>query len=879
MSGLSTWRPLILLAVALSLLKTTFADVITGVPDQAPPGFEEWESPVVVPAAPTTPSGDWASAVEKARNFVSQLTLEEKVNLTTGTGVQDRFVFILFHTLDSPTGINTAATWDKNLMYQRGQAMGNEHMTKGVNVALGPMMNMGRAPAAGRNWEGFGADPFLAGVAAAETVQGMQSQRVIATAKHLIGNEQEHFRGGSLAAQIYSSNIDDKTMHEFYLWPFAESVHAGVGAVMCSYNKINQTQACQNSKVMNGLIKEELGFRGFIMSDWAAMINGVQPALAGLDMNMPGFLAYGLGPQAFDPVTSNNSFWGAALVEAVNNGSVPESRVDDMVTRLMTSFFKMNQDQNYPAVNFDQLTQDTFNSQGVMINEHVNAQGDHYKVIREIGGASAVLLKNVDNALPLNVNKLKRISIIGSDSGPNFEGANGCTDRGCDQGHLAMGWGSGTANFPYLVDPLSAIQTYIHSQDPTVVVDFLLDDFNYGQAQTIAAQADTCLVFVNADSGEGYINVGGNQGDRNNLTTWNAGDVLIQMTAAVCENTLVVSNFVGPVILESWIDNPNVTAVLHAGLSGQESGNGITDVLFGAVNPSGRLPYTIAKQATDYPADVLYTSSMDTPQITYTEGVNVDYRFFDANNITPRFEFGFGLSYTKFAYNGLNIRPGSDNTKRDLAASPSPAVTPSSGPEAVSSILNHNATSAFSAVASSTLASVSTPLVQNATSVPAASPANATTVSGASPANATLPAPIPSTSSNVTIPNNSTNATTTPVPATVSSNPGGPASLYDTAYFITYAITNTGGVDGNEVSQVYLGFPEEANQPPKVLRGFDRTFIQQGHTANIQIPLRNKDISYWNVVEQRWVIPKGAFTVYVGSSSRNIHLTGTLVVS
>jgi len=196
-----------------------------------------------------------ASAVQRARAFVQGLSLEEKVNVTTGvdilgrcvgnTGTIPRIGWKGFCLEDSPlgvrltdfvsagpAGINAAATWDVDLIKARGVAMGEEHRGKGVNVALGPMTNMGRQAAAGRNWEGFGGDPFLSGVATAATIEGMQSVGVIATVKHYIGNEQEHFRGGSEAAQIYSSNIDDKTLHEVYLWPFAEAVKAGVGAVM-----------------------------------------------------------------------------------------------------------------------------------------------------------------------------------------------------------------------------------------------------------------------------------------------------------------------------------------------------------------------------------------------------------------------------------------------------------------------------------------------------------------------------------------------------------------------------------------------------------------------------------------------------------------------
>lgn len=197
-----------------------------------------------------------------------------------------------------------------------------------------------------------------------------------------IGNEQEHFRGGSLASQIYSSDIDDKTAHEVYLWPFGEAVKAGVGSVMCSYNKVNQTQSCQNSKILNGMLKEELGFQGFVTSDWAAAINGVQPALAGMDMDMPGFFAYGLGNQnETDPDDTVNSFWGSALIQAVNNGSVPESRVDDMATRILASWYKMGQDQNYPAVNFDQLTEDTFLN-GNLVNEHVKWVSSTFSILK-----------------------------------------------------------------------------------------------------------------------------------------------------------------------------------------------------------------------------------------------------------------------------------------------------------------------------------------------------------------------------------------------------------------------------------------------------------------------------------------------------------------
>ncbi|KAK7055677.1 Fn3-like domain-containing protein [Favolaschia claudopus] len=884
---------------SLTLLSArALCDLTTGIPDAAPPGFEEWTSPIVVPAPQVKGTADWASAVQRARTFVQGLTLEEKINVTTGIDIfgrcvgntgtiprlnwpglclEDSPLGVRFADFVSagPAGINAATTWDVDLIKARGIAMAQEHRGKGVNVALGPMTNMGRVAAAGRNWEGFGADPFLSGVATAATIEGMQSVGVMATVKHFIGNEQEHFRGGSEGFPIYSSNIDDKTLHEVYLWPFAEAVKAGVASVMCSYNLINQTQACQNSKLINGVLKEELGFQGFIMSDWAAMINGVQPALAGLDMNMPGFVGYGIGNQnESDPPTATNSWWGAALIEMVNNGSVPISRVDDMVTRTIAAWYKLGQDKNYPPVSFSQLTEETF-LDGVLVNEHINVQGDHYKLIRQIGAASTILLKNAASTLPLSVKKINRIGIFGSDAGPHPAGPNACTtgqgDHGCDEGTLAMGWGSGTASFPYLVDPLAAITSHIQSIDPTVVIEGVLDDFNSAAQTSVASLADVCIVFVNADSGEGYITVpntpDGNAGDRNNLTLWHSGDELITTVADACENTVVVQHVVGPVLVEGWIDHPNVKAVLHAGLPGQESGNSIVDVLFAdspqAMNPSARLPYTIAKQREDYPADVLYTSDSSMPQITYDEGVDIDYRWFDSKGIAPRFEFGFGLSYSTFGYSGLHISHTGPARRSVAAVSSVVSIQPTatSGVSASGSLptLSHPASSISASALPPHSASGSFSISLNATSTSIVS----LSLSASASASASV-------SSNGTATGSAPPAASSPI-----GDSGGPAALYNAVLSVTFQVRNTGSAAGHEVSQLYLGFPQSAGQPPKVLRGFARTMLNAGQSKSVTISLREKDVSVWDVVSQKWVVPKGSFKVMVGSSSRNIHLQGS----
>ncbi|KAJ9101092.1 hypothetical protein QFC21_003310 [Naganishia friedmannii] len=615
-------------------------------------------SPPFYPTPETRGQGNWTYAVDKARTFVASLTLEEKVNLTTGVGWQggrcvgniapiERVGFQGLCLQDAPlgvrltdgvtafpSGLNAAATFDRQLMYERALAIGEEFRGKGVNIALGPGMNGGgRVAASGRQWEMAGGDPYLAGESAYYSVRGLQDAGVQACAKHYILNEQERNRTTS------SSNIDDATIHEIYLHPFLRAVQADVSAVMCSYNLVNSSWACQNSKAVNGLLKHELGFQGQVLSDWQAQHSGVASALAGLDQTMPGDVTFG----------SNSSYWGANLTVSINNGSVPLERLEDMAVRVMAGYFRLGQDTGYPAVNFD-----TFKPNGPL-DEHVNVQGNHADIVRKVGAASTILLKNENGALPIR--KPRTLAMIGSDAGPPSRGPNGFSDRGGVDGTLAMGWGSGTTQFPYLISPLEAIQRRA-IQDHTLV-SWSLEDFDLDLAVSTAANVDVAIVFLNSDSGEEYIVVDGNIGDRNNLTAWHGGDELVLAVANVTSNVVVVIHNPGPIDMEAWIDHPNVTAVLLAGLPGQESGNSIVEIVYGDYNPSAKLPFTIAKNSlSDYPAQIAYinTNLDPEPQIDYKERLNVDYRHFLSNNITPRYGFGHGLSYTSFNSTNLQIR-------------------------------------------------------------------------------------------------------------------------------------------------------------------------------------------------------------------------------
>ncbi|KAI0034485.1 glycoside hydrolase family 3 protein [Vararia minispora EC-137] len=581
---------------------------------------------------------------------VAKFSLEEKVNVSTGVGwqngvcvgntppVQDYPGLCLEDSplavrgadfvTGFPSGINTAATWKRSLIRARGIALGEEHKGKGVNVILGPMMNLGRVAQGGRNWEGFGADPYLAGEVAFETILGLQEGGVQACAKHYINNEQE------IQRTMETSEVDDRTEHELYALPFLRSVMAGVASIMCSYNQVNGVYACENDRTLNQILKTEFGFQGYVMTDWFAEHSTLSPA-AGLDMAMPGDIGAGTG----------TSYFGANLTAAVRNGLLPEERITNMAERILAAWYFLGQDaSDYPSPNFN-----AFDPLDDATNQHVDVQADHYKIVRDIGSASVVLLKN-EGALPLN--KPRSLAIIGSDAGPaKVTGPNIGSNQGGIDGVLAVGWGSGATNFTYLISPYEALQARAR-QDHTAF-QWFFDDFNLLGAQVVANRKEAAIVFLQSDSGEGFFTLDGNPGDRKNLTAWHNGDALVEAVAATNNNTIVVVHSVGPLILESWIENPNVTAVLWAGVSGQETGNAIADVLYGDYNPSARLPYTIAKDPTDYPTQIV--NGTDFLTVPYSEGLFIDYRHFDANDIEPRFEFGFGLSYTKFSYHGLKI--------------------------------------------------------------------------------------------------------------------------------------------------------------------------------------------------------------------------------
>ncbi|TFK45955.1 putative beta-glucosidase G [Heliocybe sulcata] len=673
----------------------------------------QWESgsygysPPVYPSPNMTGLGGWQSALAKADAFLSQLTLDEKAQMVTGTpgpcegniapiprlgfnglclqdgplgARQADFVSVF------PAGVTAAASWDRDLIYQRGAETAEELKAKGAHVLLGPVSEpLGRSPYGGRNWEGFSPDPYLNGVAMAYSIMGIQSVGIQACAKHFIGYEQETQRNPTISSdgqtiEAVSSNIDDRTIHEIYSWPFADAVRAGVSSVMCSYNRLNQSYACQNSYTLNGMLKTEFGFQGYVLSDWGATYAGVSAIEAGLDMDMPGSIGF---------LSPTPSYFGQNITIAVQNGSLAEERVDDMVRRVMTPYFYLNQDQGYPTVDPSSVHMNVLFPQSEWVYQfdlngtsNRDVRDNHATLIRELGASAIVLLKNTNGALPLK--NPKYIGVFGNDAGDltnslylfrtDFSG-------NYAYGTLPMGGGSGTGRLTYIVPPLDAIKARAKIDGSLVqyILNNTMASTDLSSLYPPAQELDVCLVFLKTWATENY--------DRSSLDVDWDGNTLVEAIAASCNNTVVVTHSAGVNVLP-FASHPNVTAIFAAHYPGQESGNSIVDVLYGDVNPSGRLPYTIALNESDYNTPILNLTNagLNDWQLNFTESLLVDYRYFDYANKSVLYEFGYGLSYTNFSLGDMTIEDVAGGSLSALP--PAQAVVPGGNPALFETVLN-----------------------------------------------------------------------------------------------------------------------------------------------------------------------------------------------
>lgn len=568
------------------------------------------------------------------------------------------------------------------------------------------------------------------------------------------------------------------------------------------------------------------------MTDWLSQIGGVSSALSGLDMAMPG--------DGNTPLLGE-AYWAYDLSTAILNGTIPLNRLNDMVTRIVATWYQLGQDQDYPPPNFSANTADATGpcypgaliSPDCVTNEYVNVQADHAVVAREVSREAITMLKNDNNTLPLSTSDALRI--FGTDAQNNPDGPNACSSRGCDTGVLGMGWGSGVANYPYLDAPIDAINS-----TATDVVYYATDTF---PSSITASPTETAIVFVNSDSGENSITVEGNDGDRSSdgLYVWHSGDDLIEAAAAEYSTVIVVIHTVGPVLMENWINLDSVKAVLVAHLPGQEAGSSLTDILFGDYSPSGHLPYSIPKNESDYPDSVsLIGYEVGQPQDTFSEGLYIDYRYLNKHSIEPRYPFGHGLSYTTFSWTDASIA-----SVTELTATPPARSAKGTTPEYSTSI-------------------------PNATEV--AYPANLTKISRYLYPYLDDPTNI-SVSDDFDYPTGYSNVSQPDPPA--GGSQGGNPALWDVMYRLSVTVTNIGTFAGKATTMVFVQHPDGTayDLPIIQLRAFEKTqTLAEGANEVVELEITRKDISVWDVVTQNWVVPSTTegISFWIGDSSANL---------
>jgi len=797
----------------------------------------------------------------RADAMLKQLTLEEKIDLIGG--VNDFYIREIKHAgipalkmSDGPVGVRNygpattfggmglAATWDLDLANRIGANIGKDARARGVHFMLGPGVNISCAPLAGRNFEYFGEDPFLASRTAAAYIKGMQEQGVSATIKHYMGNNQEFLRHDA------DSLIDERTMHEIYLPTFELAVKdAHVGAIMDSYNLINGQHATQNSYLNIDVLRKQWGFDGILMSDWDATYDGVAAANGGLDLEMP----------------SGKFMNRANLLPAIKAGKVTESTIDEKVRHILQT-----------AIRFGWLDRDQTDLSIPILNM------DGRKIALEAARSGMVLLKNDGNLLPLDKTKIKSVAVIGPNAYPtpvvgggsagvrpftaisSLEGiaqylgdnARVYYDRGIpsfsdmadstnfsqDSGAKQPGLKLEVFNNPTLSGKTASSRTEQHINTdrslgdgvnvnevsarwsgyftPTTPGDhvifvqgpgeeggyrFLLDDkpvidnwqwakakvaevrvpiaagahkvrFEYfahwswggptvkagiirpetmisDAAKKLASSSDVVVLAVGFDPDSET------EGADRTFLLPPAQDELINQIAATNKNTIVAITSGGAVDMTSWIDH--VPAIYETWYAGEQGGTALAQLLFGDYSPSGKLPVSFERHWEDNPAYASYYPKTGDRKVSYTEGIFEGYRYYDKSQTKPLFPFGYGLSYTTFAYKNLSVTP--------------------------------------------------------------------TSVSGDQPVT------------------------------------------------VSFDVTNTGSRAGAEVAEVYVAQPNSRiPRPIKELKGFTKVLLNPGETRNVTVTLDRRAFSYYDAKIHDWAADSGEFNLIVGSSSAKAELTSKL---
>lgn len=628
-----------------------------------------------------------------------------------------------------PPGATIAATWDPALAEAVGRAIGEEACARGKNVMLAPGINIARTPLCGRNYDYYGEDPWLSGRIAVGYIRGMQSRQTVACVKHFAANNQEVDRG------TIDVEMDERTLREIYLPAFEASIREGGAlAIMGAYNRFRGVHCAENGYLLNQVLKKEWGFPGAVISDWGATHDTREAVFNGLDLEMGS-----RGP--FD------QYYLAANFEAgIKSGLYPVALLNDKVRRDLRLL--------YASGAMDHRAAGSLNTP------------EHVDVARRAAQEGIVLLKNDGGLLPIDPAKYNTIAVIGENAvrtfaaGGNSAGVKAFHETTAMDGILARA-GAGM-NVIYSEGYRQPKARWVYGTDVAGVRHMEIAEMTADERRTLAdravaaAKSADLVVFVGGLVHQAYLDDEGT--DRKDLSLPAHQAELISQLARVNPRLVVVLIAGSPVEMDGWLGS--VPAVLQAWYGGSEAGTALAGVLFGDVNPSGRLPITFPRSMAQTPT--YHGGPSAYPGVggvvRYNEGILVGYRWYDTKGIDPLFPFGFGLSYTTFAYSGLKVT--------------------STGPDSAA---------------------------------------------------------------------------------------------------VECTVTNTGSRAGAEVVQLYVQDRHApVPRPAKELKAFARVELSPGQSRVVRLPLTPRSFAYYSDADHAWKVDGGDFTLLIGSSSRDIHLTGDI---
>ena len=733
-----------------------------------------------------------------------------------------------------PSGILSAATWNRDLNYRLGRGLGQDAKARGVGILLGPGVNIYRSPLCGRNFEYFGEDPYLSGEVAKQYILGVQSEGVIATIKHFAANNQEWDR------HHVSSEVDERTLQEVYFAPFRKAVkEAHVGAVMNSYNLLNGVHASENRWLNIDILRDTWGFKGILMSDWVSVYSTVGAANHGLDLEMP----------------TGEYLNEELLMPAIEQGLITEATIDLKVQHILQTliaFGFLDKEPKDTSIALDnphsrQTALDIAREGIVLLKNEGNmlplkgrtvVMGSNAEVLVTGGGSGFVspfstvsIAEGLEQLQKRNTIRLKDDLLfddlkdaIYADEGKRQKGfkaeyfknveLKGTPDATCMENQIAHDWGTGVPLEGFPADGFSVrwTATYVpvtnglvrmtmcgrggyraYINDQLICTDHLpereqvieveagkkyrlrVEYHNYGGDARIGLKAgilnESLLKQTLAKAKNVVLCVGFNNGDEDGGIEGEGADrsfalpkprlELIRKVTSLHDNVVVVVNAGGGIDFSDWGDK--VKAIVMAWYSGQEGGRAVAEILTGVISPSGKLPISIEHRWEDNPVSKSYYENMkfaEYKRTQYSEGIFMGYRGYDKSGIKPLYPFGYGLSYTTFAYGNLMVEKNGVNRVK-----------------------------------------------------------------------------------------------------------------------VTFDISNTGKMDAAEVAQVYVhDVKSSVPRPYKELKGYEKVFLKKGETKRVTIELEDDAFSYYDMDKQRFVVEKGDFEILVGTSSECLPLKGSITL-